>query len=71
MSADANGWLSIETAPKGREKILVWDGGATFIVWWAYTFLNNANGRIYGWMDGSHQIFPTHWQPLPKPPAQP
>lgn len=62
-------WQPIETAPKdGSVFIAAWkcDGSGDIIVsgdvhWWRprRQFLSVADGLIY----------PTHWQPLPAPPA--
>ena len=64
-------WQPIETAPKDghRSIILVWDGKDILT---AYAYTNN-RGETY-WWDGYSQCMeidppPTHWMPLPEPPA--
>ncbi len=55
-------WQPIETAPKDGSQVLVWDDGAMFISWW--------NEEEHAWIDnGPVQPPPTHWMPLPPPPA--
>lgn len=57
-------WQPIETAPKDSTEILAWDGDEIKIVWW---------GGLNGWLfsDDWIRVYPTHWQPLPEPPASP
>jgi hypothetical protein len=79
--AKLSGWQPIETAPKGdgREngpEIIVaafYEGGATsgIATWWWHPNPSDAEdgGR---WEIGSHgaeRFVPTHWMPLPTPPA--
>lgn len=66
MSApDANGWLPIETAPRDHHLVLTW---------------SLHTGRVVAFLDATWEWWsspaerplkhkPTHWQPLPKPPA--
>jgi hypothetical protein len=62
---DANGWLPIESAPKGRADILLWGKHGVILGHWL-----EANhfglGEPADWFPTTH---PTHWQPLPKPPV--
>lgn len=63
---DANGWMPIETAPKD---------GPAFIVWCPERFniycVINYRGVMEHFGPGADPLreTPTHWQPLPKPPA--
>lgn len=67
LPATGNGWLPIETAPKDGRRILGWcpDWGANFVKW--------SPGRpAPHWTVDSGAVTesaPTHWQPLPPPPA--
>jgi hypothetical protein len=69
---DANGWMSIETAPK--------DG--TMILGYRHVLPPRTRVAVITWLPdehyGDHWIgsaigcvmeYPTHWQPLPKPPV--
>ncbi|MCP1271249.1 DUF551 domain-containing protein [Acetobacter cerevisiae] len=60
-AADAAAWRPIATAPTDSSEVLVWDGDSVFMA-----------GRMgeYWWSDVEGIIDnPTHWQPLPAPPA--
>lgn len=63
------GWQPIETAPKTNRSILVWcpERRNIFQVCW---------GGFDGWLyfgPFTHSVYenPTHWMPLPAPPAAP
>jgi hypothetical protein len=57
-------WLPISTAPKDGTRILVVRGNGVGIVRWI-----GAPHDIWK-TDGDYRIArPTHWQPLPEPPA--
>ena len=64
----ASPWQPIETAPKDGRTILGWDRLATR----AYTMRWGHSVSIYvlreWWGEGGAER-PTHWMPLPKPPA--
>ena len=64
--SDANGWQPIETAPKNKPVIgfsQIDDHNVTRILCW-----DEDDG---GWFSqpGAYQYEPTHWRPLPVPPA--
>jgi hypothetical protein len=61
-------WQPIKTAPKDGTEILAWarsDG--FFVVFWY------AHRGVWLWtaheLDGDEELNPTHWMPLPDPPA--
>lgn len=75
-------WQPIETAPKDRRYVLLWNGGevgiGSFQAW-----ERDANGRVIGlehtsledaWIRAGEGFYveppPTHWMPLPAPPAE-
>ncbi|MFS2049748.1 hypothetical protein ACEN9J_02790 [Variovorax sp. Varisp41] len=76
--AVAQGWQSIETAPKDE---LYRDGtnayGEHILAWWPGTL---KPARVRWWFsdsgasnflaDGGYAVFPTHWQPLPSAPSE-
>ena len=59
-----NEWRDIETAPKD---------GTSVLAWIQHTNLPGAiyfsSGKWYWVISGGWAGFPTHWMPLPKPPA--
>jgi len=56
------GWRSMEGAPKDGSWILGWDGFSVKHINWSELFAC--------WEDvGGFAVKPTHWQPLPTPPA--
>jgi hypothetical protein len=75
VKADANGWLTIETAPKDGTWFLGWrqrqfeEDCVSVWSWYAYSPVSGL------WIDADDQNDaddqPTHWQPLPKPPVLP
>jgi hypothetical protein len=70
--AMGEGWMPIETAPKGkREDILIFDRGVVRIVWWGAAAYNRKTKEYeLGWTNGATFGFsPSHWMPLPAPPA--
>lgn len=64
-------WRPIETAPRKGDLVLVAGGTC-----WGTTLAQCSNGQ---WREpapeecdcrwASHLVYPTHWQPLPEPPA--
>lgn len=71
------GWEPIETAPRVHsEAILVFDPFSDDVIrafWWEGTDSEPGQGWLPDWHgDDEYQkyfIEPTHWMPLPKPPA--
>jgi hypothetical protein len=55
------GWQPIETAPKGRR--------ARFLVFADRVYVGNRYSSFAG--RGFDVLCPTHWMPLPEPPAKP
>ena len=64
---DANGWQTIETAPRDRA-ILTFapQAAARYAVGWFLKDMNDAGAVIVTWRDDGET--PTHWAPLPPPP---
>jgi hypothetical protein len=69
----ADGWRTIESAPKDGSDFLVCLWGTTMAVV-SYKAPENNAIPAYCWytLDGPsyHRDAPTHWQPLPSPPAE-
>jgi hypothetical protein len=78
FSATGDGWMPIETAPKATYpeteiRILLWGPSfknMTVIGWWRGTvsggiWFNSEDEGGIGW----GECKPTHWRPLPAPPA--
>jgi hypothetical protein len=61
ISPDPEEWRPIETAPKDRE-VLVFDEGAIIVSLWV-------EDEQAWWDNGPMRPPPTHWRPLPAPPA--
>jgi len=66
-SSKGEGWMPIESAPKGDGVILLgWgeyrerDGASPAFMRWY--------DSISGWSVNAMPFYPTHWQPLPSPP---
>lgn len=62
-------WRPIGTAPKDGTRVLlwpVWSDGLPDAGWW------EVRPRSSGWVHVYGRVLekPTHWQPLPEPPAQ-
>lgn len=64
-------WQEISTAPKDGTEILVWMFGNTFSVVSYEISANNAQHYVWMAPEGYlyHKDAPTHWLPLPPPPA--
>lgn len=63
-------WQPIESAPKDRAILTSDNQGRVITGWW------QADCWHTGWVSGGHrsdveEIHPTHWRPLPPPPAAP
>jgi hypothetical protein len=76
-------WQPIATAPKDGRPILIWDptqGGPNESAGKTYDNRNYAIGYWRVWQSGgkwmwgnrnsSYYVEPTHWMPLPPPPAR-
>jgi len=72
-------WQPIETAPKDGEMIIGlfngWAGDSVSITWYNKITTSRRFGKTIirtrkGWHNGSSEITPTHWIPLPKLPTQ-
>lgn len=76
-------WKPIETAPKDA-RILLWNGSFVTAGNWDATFETFLDDEadvprergawtdhtVADWgMEENTELFPTHWQPLPEPPA--
>ncbi len=68
-------WQDIATAPKDGTEILVWDGGFQYVAWIGDTHAAPSGDKdwVFGAPGGDYDEFPivepTHWTPLPPPPA--
>lgn len=64
LRAPAEGWQDIESAPKDRPVLVAWADKPT----WAPVTAYPGDGQ---WTDEDGGIYrtPTHWMPLPAPPA--
>ncbi len=60
-------WLPIESAPKDGTEIMLYSLGDVGVCYW------RDDDVMTGWTWGLCKAFglPTHWQPLPPPPASP
>lgn len=79
QTARGDDWQDISTAPKDGKEILISDGLYVEIGLWDYGWCVRNNGDYYDggygrnyetkheWSDYKP---PTHWQPLPEPPAR-
>lgn len=74
----AQQWQPIETAPKDGTAILVYDEGAALVTWEVYRRHQEEHADwclMDSWQDeqGGYSTVnhPTHWMPLPEPPAAP
>lgn len=76
-----NGWIpidSVDNPPPKDDIILIWDGYEVERVWYKNEVGNFKDGKYQpGWTNGETNIYetylgfyPTHWQPLPKPPIE-
>lgn len=64
-------WRPIETAPRDQ-RVLVWSGAELYAAHWAKNpFTDDEAWIIAEWGDKGEQalVRPTHWMPLPLPPA--
>lgn len=68
-------WKPIKTAPKDGTTIIGWtkDWGEPMLIQWVCIQQWNDPKDVFGWAeesDWSTSVTPTHWMPLPKPPAE-
>jgi hypothetical protein len=63
-----DGWLPIDDDAKMQGQIQLTDGGYVVVGFW------NRPNWMFGWHSGEMTVYcvlkPTHWRPLPAPPAQ-
>lgn len=83
LAEAGDGWMPIETAPKDGTRVMLWmepmndarfkptDGPhAVFGTWVVWSDAMKREGVRDGWSwYGSPLHWPTHWRPLPAPPA--
>ncbi|TGR71442.1 DUF551 domain-containing protein [bacterium M00.F.Ca.ET.194.01.1.1] len=60
-------WHPIETAPKDGTQFLAFEIGGYFNCWWH----DNGYDEQYWMDDADSEPSPSHWMPLPPPPATP
>ena len=68
----SRGWQPMETAPKDGTLVLCWDEFKECdFMWYGIIQQWNEPKDILGWMyvATNTECHPTHWMPLPKPPA--
>ena len=68
----SRGWQPMETAPKDGTVVLCWDEFKECdLMWYGIIQQWNEPKDILGWMyvATNTECHPTHWMPLPKPPA--
>ena len=66
---ESHTWQPIETAPRDGTPVLCYlpQGGGAY---GSAILEARHNGDIYGWQSGNGMMLrPTHWMPLPEPPA--
>lgn len=72
MGADGSGWMPIETAPK-RGEVLIYaeETGEQFVAFWGTSIEDGETAWCFARGSGVSFIVrdPTHWMPLPTPPA--
>ncbi len=64
-------WQPIETAPKTSRAILVWcpERRNTYVVTWWSIDESRTSWVHFGGTSGELYETPSHWMPLPEPPA--
>lgn len=82
---ESRGWRDIASAPKDGTRVLIVENGEVYAAWWHAEFELVRNeetdeGEYVGaWTDNAVKSFgyeevqsydPTHWMPLPAPPAE-
>jgi hypothetical protein len=69
-----SGWRTMESAPKDDPNFQALACHQDSAGWWAYYIINrhDIGGRYECWVvPPGRPITPTHWRPLPAPPAEP
>ena len=61
-------WQPIETAPKDMTRVLGYVEESVVVMWW-FSYSSHDYG-CWETVDGESEVDPTHWMPLPKPPAK-
>ena len=71
LSDQLDRWRPIETAPRdeGKHVLLFGDGPAVEECAYVGYFTNIRGNEEWKEIMGAHVMRPTHWMPLPKPPA--
>jgi hypothetical protein len=66
--AERDGWQPIETAPKDGTEIVAHDAatGTSHVTCWIHGGWHDPDSHYYS---EAPDFVPTHWRPLPKPPA--
>jgi hypothetical protein len=63
-------WRDISSAPKDEQRILGTDGVSRFVMFWrGANHLPHQDKPGWNLSGGVQRLFPTHWMPLPAPPA--
>lgn len=73
-------WQPIETAAKDGARVLLWVDGVVLIGIWYVHWLNGEPHKYrppgweqadtcFGYIAGMGPLNPSHWMPLPEPPA--
>ena len=65
-------WQQIESAPKERTSVLIWDGDVMEVCYYAGESKDSWGVVRGSWCESNGEgyscYFPTHWMPLPEPP---
>ena len=70
LANDTAGWQPIETGPKDRTELLLWNGEHRVCSFWSRDDLDPER-TSQGWVTDICDLKePTHWMPLPSPPER-
>jgi hypothetical protein len=73
MNAENEEWRPIKTAPLDRNAILIYCPNEPewhiLVAEWSFGSWFVHGNEIYGWESTGMDPKPTHWMPLPRPPA--